>query len=138
VKVIDANVALKWYVPETDSDVASAILLEPDVLVAPQIIKFEVLSVLVRFARSGRLEHHAAEQSCNRWLAHLEERGVMLFDEDDLLESAISLGLKLKHHLFDCFYLALAKKLDAPLITFDEELAKKAKQAGLKFELLAE
>lgn len=44
--------------------------------------------------------------------------------------------LRHDHPIYDCFYLALALKEDAPLVTADRKLAILAKKAGIAAELL--
>ena len=67
-----------------------------------------------------------------------EDREIILCNDDELLNDAISLGISLKHFVVDCLYLAACRKFDATLVTFDAELARKAKQVGVRCELLKE
>lgn len=38
------------------------------------------------------------------------------------MDAALKLSLALDHPIYDCLYLALAEKLDAPLISADQRL----------------
>ena len=138
MRVVDANVATKWFVPELGSDIASEYLRAKDALIAPSVIRLEVLGAILKCVRTERTSSQQAEQYCKQWLSELEERAIVIFDEHLLISNAIKLSLKLKHHLVDCFYLALCNLTEAPLVTFDIELARKAKQVGVRCELLKE
>ena len=47
----------------------------------------------------------------------------------ELAASATEIAIKLKHPIIDCFYLALAERECAPLITADKRLIAAAKRA---------
>ena len=109
-----------------------------ETMIAPTLIRLEVLSAFVRCAKDGRSTKEEADKTCQHWLRSLENRDVVLYPDEKLLDVALRFGLKLNHHLFDCFYLSLCNLTEAPLITFDTELARKAKQVGVRCELLKE
>jgi predicted nucleic acid-binding protein len=136
--VVDANVAAKWYMPEPGEASAQDVLESQDVLLAPSIIRLEVLAAIVRCVRDQRSTVAEAELRCNRWHELLDERGLITVQDDQLLADAIRLSLTLKHYLFDCLYLAVCLKYEATLVTFDADLAKKAKAASVRCQLLKE
>ena len=138
MKVVDANVAVKWHVPEPGDSVAQSILLSDEVLLAPAVIRLEVLSTIVRCVRDDRSTAEEAGYRCEAWKSQLDEREIILCNDDELLADAISLGISLKHHLVDCLYLVACKRFDASLVTFDVELARKAKRVNVPCELLKE
>lgn len=51
--VIDASVAIKWYVPEAGSQEASAILDRPETLLAPDLLAAEFGNVLWKKVSAG-------------------------------------------------------------------------------------
>ncbi len=138
MKVVDANVVVKWFVPEPGEAIAQELLLTQEILIAPSIIRLEVLAAIIRCVRDKRSTVTEAELRCGKWLSQLDDRAIVTVDDNELLGDAISLGLKHKHHLFDCLYLALCKRLDATLVTFDEELSKRAKLASIVCQLIKE
>ena len=71
-------------------------------------------------------------------LLYLDDRAVLLFDEGDLRLDAIRLASQSEHHLYDCFYLALCKKCDATLFTYDMKLSAMAEKSLVKCELMVE
>ena len=138
MKVIDANVAAKWYMPEPGENSAQALLESQDILLAPSIIHLEVLAAIVRCVRDQRSTVAEAELRCKRWHELLDDRGLVIVEEGKLVANAIRLSLTLKHYLFDCLYLAACIEYDAVLVTFDADLAKKAKSASVQGQLLKE
>ncbi len=50
----------------------------------------------------------------------------------ELANRALSLAIELQHPIYDCFYLALAQRENALLITADERLLSAARRARLK------
>jgi predicted nucleic acid-binding protein len=138
VKVVDANVAVKWFVPESGEEQAQSLLLSQSMLVAPSIIRLEVLAAIVRCVRDQRSNAAEAQHRCNRWQEHLEDRSVVIIDDNELIAEAVKISLAIKHQLFDCLYLAACQRVDATLVTFDDELSKRAKRASIKCELLKE
>lgn len=55
----------------------------------------------------------------------------------DLVDEAARLSILLNHPIYDCFYLALARREDAPLITADKRLAAAANSiANVEVRLL--
>ncbi len=138
MKVVDANVVVKWFVPEPGEAIAQELLLTQEILIAPSIIRLEVLAAIMRCVRDKRSTVTEAELRCRKWLSQLDDRAIVTVDDCELLSDAISLGMKVKHQLFDCLYLALCKRLDATLVTFDEELSKRAKLASIVCQLIKE
>ena len=138
MKVVDANVAVKWHIPEPGDLIAQTILSSEEVLLAPAAIRLEVLSTIVRCVRDKRSTAAEAEFRCEAWQSQLDDREIILCNDDELLKDAISLGISLKHYVVDCLYLEACRKFDATLVTFDAELARKAKQVGVRCELLKE
>jgi|CXWL01.1.fsa_nt_gi predicted nucleic acid-binding protein len=114
--VIDACVAAKWLVPEPDSLLAAALLA--DELIAPDLLYAEVGNILWKKQLRGEMDAGTA-QIAARWLLQVP---LQVHDSAGLLADALALALQLQHPACDCFYLALARRVDAPLITADRRL----------------
>ena len=127
--VIDASVAVKWFIPdatiETDVDRALQLLAraqrdEARFLQPPHWVS-EVAAVLVRLA--PRTVGSSVE-------ALMALAFVKTANDVGHYQRAISLALKLDHHLFDTLYHAVALKEKATLITADKKYYDKAKRMG--------
>lgn len=124
--VLDASVAVKAYLDEVGSDEAIALLTGEQPLHGPELIRVEVASALCRRVRRGELAAEDAAALCDHWFARLQQGLFTLSPDRDLLSDAVQLATQLKHALQDCLYLAIARRLDAPLITADEPFFKRA------------
>ena len=127
--VIDASVAVKWFIAdatvETDVDralqlLASAQRDEARFLQPPHWVS-EVTAVLVRLA--PKTVRSSVE-------ALMALAFVKTANDVDHYQRAISLALKLDHHLFDTLYHAVALEEKATLITADRKYYDKAKRLG--------
>lgn len=111
--VVDANVAVKWYLPEAGSDAALELMDGTSPLFAPDLIRLEVLAAITRRVCTGEATAEVTMTRCNNWLRHLRAGAVTVLPEHEILDDAVSLSLQIPHTLQDCLYLAVANKLDA-------------------------
>jgi predicted nucleic acid-binding protein len=119
VIVIDANVAVKWYLPEAGTEAALELFSGPSLLCAPDLIRLEVLAALTRRVRNGEATAEETISRCVAWRRHLRSGTVSLVAEQEILDDALGLSLQIRHNLQDCLYLAIARRFEAPLITAD-------------------
>jgi predicted nucleic acid-binding protein len=115
-RVVDASVAAKWLAPEADSHWAEALL--DDELIAPDLLFAEVGNILWKKQLRGEIDSSAAMLGA-RWLLQVP---LQVHDSAGLLADALALAQQLQHPAYDCFYLALAQRVDAPLVTADRRL----------------
>lgn len=120
--VIDASIALKWLVREPDSDAALA--LARFRLLAPDLVRTECGNVLWRMTVAGNLEEGEALAS----LAKLSDGPLMFTPCGQLEQDALRIAIELRHPMYDCCYLALAERENAPLVTDDRRLLRTARQ----------
>jgi predicted nucleic acid-binding protein len=115
--VVDASIAVMIVVQEPGSVAAREALAHAD-CVAPQLILAEIASALWKQRRRGRLPATAA----SRGLAEARRLLDRLVALEELSEAALTLALRRDHPVYDCFYVALAARLAAPLVTADRRL----------------
>ena len=116
--VLDASVAVKWYVDETDSESAVALLDVDDLIfLAPDIFLAEVVNALLRQSRAGQL----TEGALDRALRDLSFSAPELIASTRLMDRAVAVARALGHPVYDCLYLALAERWETVLITADAE-----------------
>lgn len=117
MRVVDASVALKWFRAEAGSAEASALILaEP--LIAPELIFAETLNAAWKAVRRGQMTSAQADILCAE-LPSCVERFTPLAP---LAAAAARIARILDHPVYDCFYLALAEREDAPVVTADLRL----------------
>jgi predicted nucleic acid-binding protein len=126
--VVDASVAIKWFVLEADSDKALELIAPNHTLIAPDLLLLEVIALLSRRVREGVVSLVAAKAD----MADLPRFFASITPSNDVTEAAFELSLTIRHPLYDCIYLALAEKLGVQMITADGKLA--TRLAGTAFE----
>ncbi|HVR44512.1 MAG TPA: type II toxin-antitoxin system VapC family toxin [Thermoanaerobaculia bacterium] len=115
--VVDASVAVKWFVPEIHSN-AAARLLDPDiVLCAPDLIGPELANALWKKVRRGEITEAEADEI----LQAFEALPLETYASISLLRGAVQLAVALDRSAYDSLYLALAVANDCPLITADRK-----------------
>jgi predicted nucleic acid-binding protein len=134
--VIDASVAAKWFFPERGTEAALELMDGPYRLMAPELIRLEVLSAITRRVRVGQATEAEAQTRCQKWLNQLHEGAISLISEADVLAEAVDLSTKQRHPLADCLYLAAARRFDAELITADKPFRNRMKPVYGKITLL--
>jgi len=113
--VVDASVAIKWFVPEIHSASAARALDSSLVLYAPDLIVAEFGNILWKKVRRGEIAHEEAAEIVGAFAKlPLEIRPSSL-----LLSPAIELAIALDRTVYDSLYLALAVAEDCVLITAD-------------------
>ncbi len=124
--LVDANVAVKWFLPEPLSEAAEALLRTKDILVAPDLIRIEVASAVTRRFRRGELTAAEAKEIVQLWTEVLKKGVVHIYPSLDDLAEAGRLSVDMRHAIQDCLYLAMAVRLGARFVTADRLFAEKA------------
>jgi predicted nucleic acid-binding protein len=125
--VIDASVAVKFLVGESDADRAHELLALRQPLVAPDWILLEVASALQKKVAGNQVsERHAVAA-----MEALPEFFSNLFAAADLLRGGYRLAFELGHAVYDCLYLELAIELGAVVVTADKEFVTATERGGL-------
>jgi predicted nucleic acid-binding protein len=138
--VIDASLAVKWFVVEVDSDLAFAFLnSHARHLVAPDLIAIEVASTFVRRANVNKVEARDMEEALDEWAGFLSGTSIELhLATPSSICNAGLLTQTLGHPLKDCVYLGLAIELDCDFVTCDAKFAAKADMIFPRTKLLRE
>ena len=123
--VVDASVAVKWLIAEPHSRGARELLAPRIVLHAPDFILTEVANVIWKKARRKEIP---SPQPYIDELANLPD-AVALQPSTELVIKAAALAVQIDHPVYDCLYVACAEASAAPLVTADERLAQRAREA---------
>lgn len=134
--VIDASVAIKWLLPEADTDKARSLLESARVgrhsLLAPDLLRVEVASSLWKRAYRGVFSAEEIEGHYERFVLV----SPALVGIARLTRPALRLALKHRHPIYDCLYVALALEAACPLVTADEKLFRSFSPAFPQVRLL--
>jgi predicted nucleic acid-binding protein len=122
--VVDASVAIKWFVEEPGSE--WAVLLLDHSLAAPDLLGPELANVLWKKVARGELEAGEAELIA----AAIDASDIALHATRGSFARTTVIACSLDHPAYDAFYLDLAERLDVPLVTADTRLVKKLRAAS--------
>lgn len=116
--VVDANVAIKWFVRENLHGQARHLLVRGDPLFAPDFLAIELANIAWKKARIGDI----GETQALEIAAFPRAGAAQLVASEILLGQAVSIALALGHPVYDCLYLACAEYVDGVLVTADLRL----------------
>ncbi len=126
IAVLDASAAVRAVIePESPF---RAVLEAADLVIAPELFVAEVCSAFRKYARAKVMKPAEAEKEVVHALAlvdHLQPMGEMAGD-------VMALARRSEHSVYDLFYLALARRTGATLLTADLALGKAAARMGVE------
>lgn len=125
--VIDASVAVKWVVPEPDSDRAEVLLDHG--MVAPDLLFAGCANVLWKKVRRGELTKREADIAAQT----LEQADLTLVSTRGYLALATSVAVELDHPAYDAVYLTVAEASELRLVTADDRLIRKVRESQNRF-----
>jgi predicted nucleic acid-binding protein len=126
ILVVDASVAIKWFVREALHAEALRLLDHADSLHGPDLLAVEVTNVAWRKAARGEITRTQAAE-----IAKAIRQGTpLLYPSAPFIERALDLAFRLSHPVYDCLYLACAEAIDGTLITADIKFCARAQKAG--------
>jgi predicted nucleic acid-binding protein len=122
MNVLDASVALKWVLPETDTPKAVRLRTEfrqgVRELIAPDVFPFEIGHALTKAERQRLI----AQGSGERKLISVLKVAPQLVPSLPLLRRAYRISSDARVGLWDCLYVALAEREGCDLITADQRM----------------
>jgi len=115
--VVDASVAMKWFIPETHAEAAGRLQDTTYQLHAPAFFVLELGNVLCKKIRRKELTREEGEAI----LEELEHVPMQQHPDWRLFRSAYALAHETHRSLYDCLYLALAETIDGQVVTADRK-----------------
>jgi len=124
--VLDANVVVKWFIPEVDSDKADRLLADfrnhrLDII-APDVLVAEVGNTL--WKRSVKTKDISPADAAASYTDFLDV-DVPVHSSAAIAEDALNIATSEQHPLYDTLYISLAMKRGCEFITADESLVNK-------------
>ena len=132
--VVDASVAVMWYLPQSQSEQAIGLLGSGHDLVAPELLRLEVASALLRAFRRGEL---SGEETTEVIHSLLPDAVRLLPSRAGQAGAPLEIAIEHGGSIYDAVYIALARSLDAPISTNDTEMAATAEKSGVPATLIA-
>jgi predicted nucleic acid-binding protein len=116
--VVDASVAVKWFVPEELSADARGLLATEYQLFAPDLLWAELGNVLWKKHRRRELDQRTA----SRLLRDFSRVPIEFHTAERWSEAALDLAIRHGVTVYDGLYLAMAAGNGCPLVTADRRL----------------
>jgi predicted nucleic acid-binding protein len=120
--IVDASVAVRWFVDGPYRDQARSLRKIEDSLLAPTLLLAEVGNAFWKLLRVGQV----AQKDAIAALTLLSSGTPQLIPIEAFLSRAFALAAELDHPVYDCLYLALAEQHDGRVITADRRFAERA------------
>lgn len=128
--VVDASVGVKPYLPEDLSESAKRLFRTLRAgkldLFVPDLFYNECANIFLKYVRRFNVPPAHARKS----LMNLRSLPLLSTSGSEIFTSAFNLALDHGISAYDASYVALARKLSAPLITADEKLIRKLEGRG--------
>ncbi|MCV3214210.1 type II toxin-antitoxin system VapC family toxin [Plectonema radiosum NIES-515] len=115
--VLDASIAIKWFVPEVYSDAARLLLASDHTFLIPDFFYPEVGNVLWKRVRRGEDTADNARQT----LTDLNAISLEVYLSQPLMPLALDIALETDRAVYDSLYLALAITQRCQMVTADEK-----------------
>lgn len=117
--VVDASVAVKWFVEEEDTKRACLLANGAEEIHCPHLLASEVGSALWRKVLQGQMELGDARTG----MEALARMPIAWHADETLGADCLRLAFAHDRTVYDCMYLALAHRLSARLVTADLRFA---------------
>jgi predicted nucleic acid-binding protein len=136
--VVDASVGIKLFLAEDLSDQADRLFgrlagAPPARFYVPDLFYVECANILWKYVRRFGYPSQNARQD----VADLRALALLTVSTADLLDAALELALSYDITVYDACYAALAGRLDLPLMTADDAMARKLAGSGVQIHMLA-
>ncbi len=130
--VVDASVAVKWFVREVHAEAAMRILDSNHELIAPDLIWAEFGNVLWKRRRRGEITLVTARAI----LLDFKRFPIATMPVAPLVEAALEIADRLRRSVYDSLYLALAEHRECRLVTADRRFFDAASDSALAVHML--
>jgi predicted nucleic acid-binding protein len=130
--VVDASVAIKWYVPEIYEQEADLLFQGGHVFHAPELIYPEFSSIIWKKVRRGEI----TSTDGKRIVKAFSKRNLIYHSHQPLIQSAYAGAESTGQTVYDWTYLALAISLGCEFVTADEKFYRALETTVLRANLL--
>lgn len=126
--VLDASAAISVALQLSNAGRLEAILKEADVVLAPDLFVAEVVNTVWKYHHFGHVPLDECDRALEAALGFLNS----LISCKEIAAEAFLLARTARRPAYDMFYLALARREDAVLLTNDASLRKEAERQGIR------
>ncbi len=126
--LVDASVAVKWFLPEELSDAADALLTGEHEICAPDFMLVEAANTFWKKVRLDQMTPAKADEA----LSDLAAGVIDIRPTSPLLPRALEMASHIGRPVYDCIYIAAAEAWPATLVTADRGLAEAVERGNGK------
>ena len=127
--VLDANAAIEVALEGKAARELSAVLAKSDEVIAPELLVPEVVNAIWKYHQFAEFDLDKCEKTLDLAVALVDR----LISHREIYRDAFALSRAQKTRAaYDMFYLALALRENAVLLTLDGTLKKEARRAGIR------
>ncbi len=119
--IVDASVAVKWFLLEPLSETARDLLDSEATLAAPDLVLPEIANVLWKRELTGGITGDQVAAAAAALPIFFDE----FVSSVRLMARALEIARALDHPAYDCFYLAAAEEPDTRFVTDDVRLLRR-------------
>jgi len=121
IAIVDASVVVRWLLKLPGSERSEIMVTSADAILAPDIVISETASALWKAVVFAGLEVDRATFA----LRSIDRLFDELVPSQTLRMHAFSIATKLRHPVYDCFYIALAEERSGRVFTADKRLIRR-------------
>ena len=122
--ILDASAAVRLIVGDPAAAELADLIREAPLVLAPELMLTEVANTLWKLQRAG----HLVDLDPQQLLAEAHDLVDRVEPDRHLHVEALALACHLDHPVYDCLYLALARREAATLLTADRRLRQLAER----------
>jgi predicted nucleic acid-binding protein len=130
--VVDASVAIKWFLPEIHSDAALRLLAGQHTLHAPDLVFSEFGNVLWKRFRKREI----SEKEASATIEALLSLPLRVHSSQSLIPLALEIACGENRTVYDSLYLAAAIVYQVPFVTADAKLYRALRNGPFSAHLL--
>lgn len=114
--VVDANVAIKWVLPEIHTETAASLLGEQHELLVPDFFFSEIGNILWKRVRQNEFSLEQAKS----YIEAILSTELQTHSSQSLIVLAIEIAVRVQQSVYDSIYLALAITHQCQMVTADQ------------------
>ncbi|MCI0469990.1 MAG: type II toxin-antitoxin system VapC family toxin [Nitrospirae bacterium] len=130
--VVDASIAIKWYVPEAHSEDAFRLFSTEFELYVPDILFSEIGNILWKHRTRDELSHEKAITI----ITAINAVSFTIIKSQSLMPLALNISCKHQRSFYDSLYIALAQIQNCPMVTADPKLYNTLRNGNLKKHIM--
>lgn len=124
ILVIDASAAIEIALGKQSSSKFKEVLAEADLVLAPDTYVSEITNVFWKYASAKEIEITKCEKGIDYCIDIVDD----FVNTRELYREVFGESLRKKHSVYDIFYLVLARRRNAGILSMDKKLNKIAEE----------